>query len=123
MCDIKQDKVETNYTRLTVGGNLLDYSGFLSTQTASAKTTKCLLNIIVFTLNVRCLNADIRDFYLNNPLPDLEYIKLHIRNIPEERIEDYNMSTIQDNKGWVYMKICKGMYRLLQAGIISNLEV
>ena len=33
------------------------------------------------------------------------------------------MSTIQDNNGWVYTKICKGVYRLKQAGIIANLEL
>ena len=52
VCDIKLDKAETNHTRLTVRGNLLDYYGVLSTLTATVTTTKYLLNRIVSTLNV-----------------------------------------------------------------------
>ena len=72
MCDIKPDKVKSNHTRLTVGGNLLDYSGVMSTLTVTVTTTKFLLNRIVSTLNVRCLTADTKNFYLNNNLPDTE---------------------------------------------------
>ena len=50
-------------------------------------------------------------------------MKLDVSIIPEEIVESYNLSTIQDNNGWVYMKICKGMYGLKQSGIISNLEL
>ena len=50
-------------------------------------------------------------------------MKLHIRIISVEIIEDYNLSTIQYNNGWVYMKIYKGMYGLKQSGIITNLEL
>ena len=121
VCDIKPDKVKTHHTKLTVGGNLLDYSGVMSTLNATFTTTKCFLNRIVSTLNVRCLTADIKNFYLNNNLSDIEYIKLHISIIPKEIIETYSFSTIQENNGWVYIKICKGMYGLKQAGIITNL--
>ena len=60
---------------------------------------------------------------MNNHLSDPEYMKLDVSIIPEEIVESYNLSTIQDNNGWVYMKICKGMYGLKQSGIISNLEL
>ena len=50
-------------------------------------------------------------------------MKLHIIIIPKEIIDAYILSNIQDNNGWVYMKICNGMYRLKQAVIISNLEL
>ena len=38
VCDIKPDKFETHRTRLTVRGNLLYYSGVLSTLTATVTT-------------------------------------------------------------------------------------
>ena len=50
VCDIKPDKVETHRTRLKVGGNLLEYSGVLSTLTATVTTTKFLLNSIIYTI-------------------------------------------------------------------------
>ena len=40
VCEIKPDKVETHRTRLTVGGNLLEYCGLMSTPTAKVTTTK-----------------------------------------------------------------------------------
>ena len=69
VCDIKTDKVETYRSRITVGGNLIDYSGVLSTLNETVTTTKCLLNSIVSAINARFLNADIKYFYLNNHLP------------------------------------------------------
>ena len=45
VCDIKPYKYEYCRTLLTVGGNLLDYTGNLSTPTASVATAKCLLKI------------------------------------------------------------------------------
>ena len=56
-------------------------------------------------------------------MPDPEYIKLHISIISEEIIKAYNLDTLQDEKGWCYIKISKGMYGLKQAGIIANEEL
>ena len=110
VCDIKPDNVQTHRTRLTVGGNLPEYSEVLSTPTATVTITKCLLKIIIYTLNARCLTEDIKNFYLNNHLPDPEYMKLHISITPNKIIETHDLSTIQDNNGWVYMRIYKGIY-------------
>ena len=123
VCDIKPDKVETHRTRLKVGGNLLEYSGVLSTLTATVTTTKFLLNSIISTIIDKCLTADIKHFYLKNYLHNTEHMKLHISIIPEKIIKAYNLSNIQYNNCWVYMKICKGMYGLKQSGTITNLEL
>lgn len=45
------EKKETHRTRLTVGGNLINYPGDVSTPTADLTTTKVLLNS---TLSTRC---------------------------------------------------------------------
>ena len=123
MCDINPDKFKKYRTRLTVGGNLLDYAGVLSTPTATVTTTKYLLNSIISTLDDRCIAAGIKHFYLSNNLPDPEYMKLYMSIIPKEIIAAYIMITLHDNNSWVYMKIYKGMYGFKQAGIISNLEL
>ena len=34
VCDIRTQKIETHRTRLTTGGNLIDYPGEVSTQTS-----------------------------------------------------------------------------------------
>ena len=66
VCDIKPDNEEHSRTRLTVGGNLLDYTGNLTMPTASVTTAKCLLNSVISTPKAKALTADIKHFYLNN---------------------------------------------------------
>ena len=73
VCDIKEHKSETHRTRLTVGGNLLDFPGLLSTLTATVTTAKCLFNSVIFTPGAKCLVADVKNFHLINDLPNPEY--------------------------------------------------
>ena len=123
VCDIKEHKTETHRTRLMVGGNLLDFSGLLSTPTATFTTTKCLFNSVISTPGAKFLIADVKNFYLNNDLPEPEYMKLHIHIIRQEIIDEYALHTLVDKNGWVYLEIVKGMYGLKQAGIIANMEL
>ena len=66
VCDIKEHNSETHRTQLTVGGNLLDLPGLLSTPTATVTTAKCLFKIFISTPGAKCLVADIKNFYLKN---------------------------------------------------------
>ena len=112
VCDIRPNKAETHRTRLTVVGNLLYYDVTLATPTTKINTAKCLFNSIFSTPNAKCLIADIYKYYLSNDLPQPEYIKIHISIITQEIMNAYNLQEIVDNKLFVYMKICKGMYGL-----------
>jgi hypothetical protein len=67
-------KAETHRTRLTVGGDRLDYPGAVSTPTAKLTTAKCLLNSTISTPDTRFMVADIKDFYLNTPMERYEYV-------------------------------------------------
>ena len=48
-----------------------------------------------------------------------EYIKIHIKNIPQDIIDTYNLQNIVTPDGYVYIKIKKGMYRLKQAAVLA----
>ena len=50
---IQPKKSETHRTRLTVAGNLLDYSGTLTNPTATVTMSKCLFNSAVSTPNAK----------------------------------------------------------------------
>ena len=63
-----------------------------------------------------------KNFYLNNALPEPEYMKLHLNIIPQEIIGEYALHNLVDEDGWVYLKIVKGMYGLKQAEIIVNID-
>ena len=53
-------KKEQNRTRLTVGGNLINYSGDVSTPTADLATIKILFNSVISTANGFFMTADIK---------------------------------------------------------------
>ena len=93
VCEIKPEKEEKERTRLTVGGNLLDFTGNISTPTASVTTAKCVFNSVVSTPGGRCL-LDIKHFYLNNILPDPEIMRIPLKIIPQEIIDAYDLKSL-----------------------------
>ena len=81
------------------------------------------LNSVISTPGAKCIIADVKNFYLNNDLPEPEYMKLNIHIIPQEIIDECALHKLVDDNGWVYLEIAKGMYWLKQAGIIVNMEL
>jgi hypothetical protein len=63
--DIKEHKEEKERTRLTVGGDQIEYPGDKSTRTAGLTTAKILINSVISTLGANFLVIDIKKFYLN----------------------------------------------------------
>ena len=75
-------KAVTKRIRLTVGGNRIEYSGDVSTKTSYLTTVKCLLNSVISTPNAEFFTADIKDFYLNTPTDEFEYMRIRVEDIP-----------------------------------------
>jgi hypothetical protein len=117
--DYRPQKEEPNRTRLTVGGNLIDFPGDVSTPTADTTTAKMVINSTISTTGARYMCGDIKDFYLGTPMARYEYMRMPITLIPQEIIDEYNLHPLVHN-GHVYMEIRRGMYGLPQAGIIAN---
>jgi hypothetical protein len=116
---IRPQKSETHRVGLTVGGNLIDYPGDVSTPTADMTTAKSIFNSVISTPDARFMCTDVKDFYLNTPMAQFEYMRLPIHIIPPKIVDQYKLlPLVQD--GWVYVEIRKGMYGLPQAGIIAN---
>ena len=80
---------------------------------------KILFNSVVSTPGARFMSIDISDFYLNTPLVRWEYVKLNMKDIPDEIIKEYNLQAKESN-GHVYVEVRKGMYGLPQSGLLSN---
>jgi hypothetical protein len=111
VCHIRPQKSEPNRTRITVGGNLIDYPGDVSTKTANLVTAKILWNSVLSTPGARYMAIDVKIFYLGTPLDRPEYLRLKIA---------YKLYDLADEHGYVYAEINKGMYGLPQAGILAN---
>ena len=48
-----------------------------------------------------------------------EYIHIKLSDIPQEFIEEYNLSKASQN-GWIYFEILRGCYGLPQSGRLAN---
>lgn len=120
--EVKDNKVEKFRTRLTVGGNTIDYPDEVATKTADMTTVKLLLNSTISTSGARFSTADIGNFYLGTPMDRYEYIVIPLDIIPEAIINQYNMRDMA-YRGKVYAEVRKGMYGLPQAGVLANKQL
>jgi hypothetical protein len=66
-CNYKHNKEEKWRTRLTTGGDGINYPDNCGTPTADMLLFKILLNSIVSTKGAKCLMIDIKVSYLNTP--------------------------------------------------------
>jgi hypothetical protein len=117
--DIRPNKTETHRVCLTVGGNLIQYTGDVSTRSADITTSKCLWNSTISTEGVIHMCLDIKNSYIGTPMDSFEYMRIPIKLIPQDIIVQYNLLPLVSD-GHVYIEVQKGMYGLPQAGILSN---
>ena len=82
MAKIRPQKAETNRTRLTVGVNLINLPGYVTTPTTDLITSILIFNSVLSTKNEKFMCADIANFYLNNTMNIYEYMKLPLDIIP-----------------------------------------
>ena len=90
-CNVRPQKEEQNRTRLTIGGDRINYDGDCGTPTADLLTVKLLLNSVISTDGAKFMTLDIKNFYLKTPLERYKYLKLKMSDIPDDFIEEYNL--------------------------------
>jgi hypothetical protein len=73
VCIYREGKKDKYRTRITMGGNLINYPGDCGTPTADLLTVKLLLNSIISTPNAKFMSIDIKDFYLCTLMARYEY--------------------------------------------------
>ena len=103
VCEYKPHTFEKHRSRLTVGGDQIDYPFPVATPTADITTFKCLVNSVLSTPNVKFMTAGIQDFYLNTPMERYEYMKLSIEVIPDGIISQYNLKPLVHSNYHVYI--------------------
>ena len=122
VCSFRPQKLEPYRTRITVGGNLIDYPGNLSMKVADMTTFKILVNSTLSTPGAKWLGLDVKNYYLGTPMDNYKYMFIPINQIPQEIIDHYNLHNIV-HKGKVYVEIRRGMYGLPQAGILAETQL
>ena len=113
MAEIRPQKAEIHRTRLTVGGNLINFSGDVTTSTSDLITAKLIFNSVLSTKNTKFMFADTANFYLNNPMNRYEYMKLPLDIIRDEIIQQYNLKNLSHKflYIWKSKKACIGYPR------------
>lgn len=120
VAELREQKADPIRVRCTVGGNQIDFPGDKSTKVAELVTIKCLLNNIISTPDARAACIDLKDFYLNNVLPDHEYVFFLADSIPQMFWTQYEAQITPNAKGHIYARVEKGMYGLPQAGKVAS---
>jgi len=63
---------------------------------------------------------DISNFYLNTPIPQYEYLKLKLTDMPAEIIEEHGLKEKATEDGHIYIEIMNGIYGLPQSGLLAQ---
>jgi hypothetical protein len=88
VCKVRPEKGDVaNRTRITIGGNNIMYPGDLGTPTGSIELVKLLINSVLSQRNARLATMDLKNFYLNTPLNQPEYVRIKLADIPLEFID------------------------------------
>ncbi len=119
VCEVRPEKDDPNCTQITMGGNCICYPADVGTNTASLELLKLLLNSVLLQKGACFSSINLKNFYLDTPMPKPEYICIKILDIPQEFINKYTLTGL-DCDGWIYFEIRQGCYGLPQAGILAN---
>ena len=120
VCAYQEGKKDKYRTRMTMGGNLINYPDDCGTPTADLLIVKLLLNRVVSTPNSKFMTLDLKDFYLMTPMKRYEYFRMKIELFPQDIIDQYDLTNKVDHNGNVHCEVRRGMYGLPQAGIIAQ---
>ncbi len=120
VCNYRPEKKDLHRTRITMGGNLINYPNDCGTPTADILTVKLLFNSIISTPNAKFMTINIKDFYLMTPMDLYEYFRMKLKLFPQDIINKYALHDKVDTDGNVFCKVQHRLYGLPQAGIIAQ---
>jgi hypothetical protein len=106
---------------MTAGGDQLDYPDNASSPAVAMLDAKLYINSTFSDAHkgARYLGIDIKTYYLRTPMKYYQYIRVHAKMIPQEVWDNSRYAPHIEADGFVYLKICRGMYGLKEAGILA----
>ena len=122
ICNIRPQKKETHHTRVTIGGNLLDYEWNTKTPTADLITLKLLINSVLSTPEAKFMAVDTNFFYVETKQKNKQYMFLPAELMAKEIIKEYNLCDKTHNRK-MHMQINKGIYSLKEACALANQQL
>ena len=95
-----------------MGRNQTNCPSDCGTPASELLTLKLLLNSVISTPGSKFMTINISNFYLNTPMDRYEYMRMKLNISPDDVIVEYNLCEKVETNGYVYIKVCKGMYEL-----------
>ena len=120
VCSVRPEKKEKDRVRWVIGGDRINYPGEVATPTADMLVAKLLFNSVISTQGAKFMTMDLSNFYLMTPLKRPEYVRINIRDIPDEIVQEYKLTEKAEANGSVYVQANRGMYGLPQSGLLAN---
>ncbi len=120
VCTYHIEKKNLYCTRITMGGNLVNYPDDCGTPTADLMMVKLMLNSIISTPNAKFMTIDLKDFYLLTPMSRYEYFKMKLELFPQDVINEYSLQNKVDADSNIFCEVKQGMYGLPHAKIITQ---
>ena len=110
--------------RRTFGGNVVNFQGTTSANTADYSLMKTLWCAVLSDVkhkdpNTKCVNLDMTDYYLFATLENPGYMAVPISEIPPEIVKEYGLDKYA-SKGKVYFIVYMSMYGHPAAGRLAN---
>jgi hypothetical protein len=105
MCTYRSEKKDPYYTRITMGGNLVNYVDDCGTPTEDLLMVKLMLNSIISTPNAKFMTTDIKDFYLLTPMSQYKYFRMKLELFPQDVINEYGLQNKVDIDSNVFCKV------------------
>ena len=88
VCEVLTQKEDPDRTRITIGGNHNIYPGDVGTPTASLELVKLIPNSVLSRPGAKFACFDVKKFYLATPMEKSEYVRIKIKDIPQEFIHE-----------------------------------
>ena len=92
VCEVKPHKEDPNLTRITVSGSQICYPGDVGTPTGPLYLIKLIINSVLSRRNARFFSFDLKNFYLQTPMEQSEYVRIKFSDIPQEFVKEYDLS-------------------------------
>jgi hypothetical protein len=120
VCLAKPKKAEPNQMQFIVGGDRINYPGKVATPATEIWVAKMLFNSVISTKDAQFMTIDISNFYLMTPLHCAKFIRIKLRDTPNEVINKYKLKEKATRNNSIYIRAKHSMYSLSQAGLLAN---
>ena len=83
VCEVRTNKDNPNFTRITVAGNRVSYPGDIATPTGYLELLNLIINSILSRPGAIFECFDINNFYLDISMECSEYVRIKLSVIPQ----------------------------------------